>query len=58
MAETDIGSAVSSDLTNAITDFSVDPMSTEAADGQKELNSNKLSGLNIMVITEVFLNWL
>ena len=36
MAETDIGSAVSSDLTNAITDFSVDPMSTEAADGQKE----------------------
>ena len=36
MPETDIGSAVASDLTNAITDFSVNSRETEAANGQKE----------------------
>ena len=36
MGELTIDTAVSSDLTNAITDFSVDNRDTEAADGQKE----------------------
>ncbi len=36
MAENDIGSAVASDLTNAMIDFSVDPISTDGATDQKE----------------------
>lgn len=36
MPETNIGSAVASDLANAMTDFSVDSVSTDGAGGQKE----------------------
>ena len=36
MPETDIGSAVASDLTNAMTDYSVDSQQTDAAGDQKE----------------------
>lgn len=36
MPDTDIGSAEASDLTNAITDYSVDAQSTDAAGDQKE----------------------
>lgn len=36
MAERDLSSAVTSDLTNAVTDFSVDPVTTDAAGEQKE----------------------
>ncbi len=36
MGEMDIGSAVASDLTNAVTDYSVDTVDTDAATGQKE----------------------
>jgi len=36
MPDTNIGSAIASDLTNAITDYSVDPVSTDGAGGQKE----------------------
>ncbi len=36
MPETNIGAAVNSDLTNAMTDYSVDPQSTDAAQDVKE----------------------
>ena len=36
MPETDIASAVASDLTNAITDYSVDSKDTDGAEAQKE----------------------
>ena len=39
MAETDIGSAVASDLTNAITEYSVDSSDTEGAGAQKETSA-------------------
>lgn len=37
MPETDIGSAIASDLTNALTAYSVDPKSTDGAASQKEV---------------------
>jgi len=36
MPETDIGSAIASDLTNAVTDYSVDSQSTDGSGDQKE----------------------
>jgi len=36
MAETDIGKAIASDLTNAVTDYSVDAQATDGAGDQKE----------------------
>ena len=36
MPDTDIGSAIASDLTSVVTDYSVDPQNTDATTGQRE----------------------